>query len=283
MLHQNHGRGYRQTLFIPNCPPSDGNGLHVSVLGRLRGNGAFDLHQVSMRYSYHVVQSGRGHVTINGLTSTVTAGDSFVFYPQDHVHYVEDVKQPWRYTWFGIEGEQTRAQLDRLGCGEQRVHFQIANPRFWQLCDALELAFTQPSHGQLEATAAAWNLLHSLDVQQHQPQIIDPIVALASIVESGYDRGLRVEELAADLGMDRSTLFRRFRAKYGCAPQQWLMRIRLDRAYALLRKGDMTVAQVAERCGFSDARGFSRAFHGAYQQPPGAVRRGESPVSETTA
>lgn len=281
MLHKQINRGYRQTLYLPGCPPADESVLHVDVFGRLRGTGHFDLHQVPSRYCLHVVQSGRGEVAYDGVRHPVGPGDTFCFYPGDQIHYREDPRAPWRYTWFGLRGAAAPLRLDALGYGRDRVrHGVVTGPQLWQRFDAIEAAFTTEQHGPCWASAAAWELLDLLHAPYATTAARDPVAALARIVEAGYDRGLRIEDLAGDLGIDRSTLFRRFRASYGCSPREWLMQVRLDRARDLLLRGESTVAEVAGRSGFSDARGFTRAFSQRFGATPGAIRRQRKP-SET--
>lgn len=274
MLHRQIHRGYRQTLFLPGCAPTPDTVVHVDVLGRLRGTGHFDLHQVSARHVVHVVQSGRGEVTYDDVRYEVSAGDVFCFYPGDRIHYREERRDPWRYTWFGLLGPIAGARLEALGFSVCRVrHAAVRGPQMWQRFDAIEAAFTTERHGPCWASAVAWELLDLLHDHDGAVSVRDPVAALARIVEAGYDRGVRIEDLARDLGIDRSTLFRRFRASYGCSPRQWLMQVRLERARDLLLRGELTVADVANRSGFHDARGFARAFHARYGSPPGALRR----------
>ncbi len=155
----------------------------------------------------------------------------------------------------------------------QSRHAAVRGPQVWQRFDVIEAAFATEQHGPCWASAIAWELLDLLHDHEGAVAARDPVAALAAIVESGYDRGVCIEDLARDLGIDRSTLFRRFRATYGCSPREWLMQVRLERARDLLLRGELTVAEVASRSGFHDARGFARAFHVRYGSTPGVLRR----------
>ncbi len=273
MLHQQIHRGYRQTLYLPAVEAPPESVLHVKVLGRLKGTGHFDLHQIASQCSLHVVQSGQGEVSFNGVRHAVRGGDAFCFYPGDHIHYREDPQSPWRYTWIGLAGSAALPRLNAVGFNDRRVHqAAITSPEFWQWADATEASLTSERHGANFLCAAAWQVLDLFEDQRVTVHARDPVAALARIVESGYDRGLRIEDLARDIGVDRSTLFRRFREAYGCSPRDWLLRVRLDRARDLLLRGELTVAEVATRCDFSDARGFTRAFTARFDTSPGQMR-----------
>jgi len=217
----------------------------------------------------HVIQAGQGWVSINGVLAKLGAGDAFGFYPGDTIHYREDPQDPWRYIWWGLAGSMAKQRCDELGYGRQRLQSKVATPSLWRLLDEIEAALLRGGHGSARSVAAAWSLCAEMEGASNHHETADPIRAIASIVESGYDRGLRIEELARDLGMDRSTLFRRFRDRYGCSPKSWLQGLRLDRAKALLTSGDLTVAEVGRRCGFEDARNFTRAYVARFGGTPG--------------
>lgn len=85
--------------------------------------------------------------------------------------------------------------------------------------------------------------------------------------------GIAVTELARRCGVDRSSLARQFRRVQGCSPSTYVARVRLAHAAALLA-GGMKVAEVAARCGYSDAFSFStsKAFRRMFGVPPSRWR-----------
>lgn len=80
-------------------------------------------------------------------------------------------------------------------------------------------------------------------------------------------------ELAADLGMSRSSLGRMFAAELETTPSGEFMRQRIARAKALLSAADEPMKAVAARCGFCDGAHFANAFRRATGLTPLAYRR----------
>lgn len=74
------------------------------------------------------------------------------------------------------------------------------------------------------------------------------------------NHALTVEKLAARAFVSPANFRRRFGARYGCSPKQYLDRLRMTYAKNLLQAGYYSAAEVAERCGFSDAGYFCTAF-----------------------
>ncbi len=78
--------------------------------------------------------------------------------------------------------------------------------------------------------------------------------------------------LAAEIGVSRSTLSRRFPAVVGEAPGAYLTRWRMDLAALRLRDTDDALETVARSVGYTSVYAFSRAFSRARSQPPGRYR-----------
>ena len=84
--------------------------------------------------------------------------------------------------------------------------------------------------------------------------------------------GLSMEALYRHLAMSHTQVHRKLLALTGRTPLQWLRELRLQRAQQLLQEGRLTVGEIADRCGFSDAAYFSRVFARAFGVPPSAWR-----------
>lgn len=67
-------------------------------------------------------------------------------------------------------------------------------------------------------------------------------------------------ELASECGVTPEHFSRAFRIRFGVSPQQFRVRARLDRARFLLAESGLSVAEVAERLGYSDPFSFSKQY-----------------------
>jgi AraC-like DNA-binding protein len=81
-----------------------------------------------------------------------------------------------------------------------------------------------------------------------------------------------VADLAASVGVSRSTLTRRFRDRVGEAPMRYLAAWRLALAAEQLRTSDALLEIMAHRVGYADGFALSRAFTRAYGVSPSAYR-----------
>lgn len=85
--------------------------------------------------------------------------------------------------------------------------------------------------------------------------------------------GLTVEEVCRKLALSRSTLQRRFRALLGRTVHDEIVRVRLERARELLAETDMSIARIAERCGFGHQEYLGAVFRARLGQTPAGYRR----------
>ncbi|GAA4894669.1 helix-turn-helix transcriptional regulator [Stackebrandtia albiflava] len=92
-------------------------------------------------------------------------------------------------------------------------------------------------------------------------------------IDRDYAAPLDVEALARGVHMSAGHLSREFRNAYGESPYSYLMTRRIERAMALLRKGDMTVTETCFAVGCSSLGTFSTRFTELVGISPGAYRR----------
>lgn len=87
------------------------------------------------------------------------------------------------------------------------------------------------------------------------------------------DRPLSVEELAVQAHMSPRTFARRFRAVTGTTPLHWLLTQRVMAAQRLLETSELSVEEVARRCGFGSAPSLRLHFGRVVATTPQAYRR----------
>jgi AraC-like DNA-binding protein/predicted enzyme related to lactoylglutathione lyase len=92
-------------------------------------------------------------------------------------------------------------------------------------------------------------------------------------IDREYAQPLDVEALARGAHMSAGHLSREFRLAYGESPYGYLMTRRIERAMALLRRGDLSVTEVCFAVGCSSLGTFSTRFSELVGVPPSVYRR----------
>ncbi len=92
-------------------------------------------------------------------------------------------------------------------------------------------------------------------------------------IDREYAQPLDVQTLARDAHMSAGHLSREFRLAYGEPPYGYLMTRRVERAMALLRRGDLNVTEVCFAVGCSSPGTFSTRFSELVGMPPSVYRQ----------
>src|SRR5438309_8021215 len=92
-------------------------------------------------------------------------------------------------------------------------------------------------------------------------------------IDREYAQPLDVEALARDAHMSAGHLSRQFRLAYRESPYSYLMTRRVERAMALLRRGDLSVTEVCFEVGCASLGTFTTRFTELVGMPPGTYRR----------
>jgi AraC-like DNA-binding protein len=127
-------------------------------------------------------------------------------------------------------------------------------PRLAHLrCDTSAVAFVPPARHLLRAKDAA---------------------------DSRYFEPLGVEDLARAAGLSRAHFSREFRRAFGESPHAYLLTRRLERAAALLRTTDRSVADICFSVGLQSVGSFTTSFTRTYGVSPTAYRAAFPPAAQ---
>ncbi|HWV85635.1 MAG TPA: helix-turn-helix transcriptional regulator [Capillimicrobium sp.] len=99
------------------------------------------------------------------------------------------------------------------------------------------------------------------------------------LADARYFEPLRVDDLAAAAGLSRAHFSREFRRAFGEPPHRYLLTRRLERAAALLRTTDRSVADVCLSVGLTSVGSFTSSFTRAYGCSPTAYRARHPPAA----
>ena len=99
------------------------------------------------------------------------------------------------------------------------------------------------------------------------------------LADARYAEPLEVEDLARAAGLSKAHFSREFRRTFGESPYVYLMTRRLERAAALLRTTDYSVAEICLEVGLQGVGSFTTSFKRMYGMTPTAYRAAYPPAS----
>ena len=100
------------------------------------------------------------------------------------------------------------------------------------------------------------------------------------LADARYAEPLGVDDLARAAGLSKAHFSRAFRAAFGESPHAYLLTRRLERAAALLRTTDRSVADVCLSVGLQSIGSFTTSFTRTYGKSPLAYREAFPPAAD---
>lgn len=95
------------------------------------------------------------------------------------------------------------------------------------------------------------------------------MIAVKEHVEKNLDNPeFNVDMLCMSVNMSRSSFYNKLKALTDCSPSDYIRSIRLQHASQLLQKGEYSIAEVAEKTGFCDAKYFREVFKKHFKVSP---------------
>ncbi len=99
------------------------------------------------------------------------------------------------------------------------------------------------------------------------------------LADARYAERLDVDEMAAAAGLSRAHFSREFRRAFGTSPHAYLLTRRLERAAALLRTTDRSVAEVCMDVGLQSVGSFTTSFKRTFGRTPAEYRAAHPPAA----
>ncbi len=220
-------------------------------------------------YIVHVILSGKGYYTLNGMTHPLEAGQGFLICPGQIVHYEADSKQPWTYSWVGFHGLKAENILKKAGLGQQNPIFRFGKAEYLtKSLNDMIVAARDENTSELMLTGYLFLFLaHLLQNQKSRSTMTDKafntdryVSKAIEYIEKNFAGPLTVEALAKTLKIDRSYLSTLFSRHLGVSPRQFIIDYRMDKACALLQNEQLSVGDVARSVGYEDPLQFSKTF-----------------------
>lgn len=114
---------------------------------------------------------------------------------------------------------------------------------------------------------------HIIERAQVEPQSDAMIKKVMEFVEKHIDNAdIDIDQMAQYAAVSRSQLNHKLKQLMGVTPSEMIREARIKRACMLLRESNLTVNEIAYRCGFSDPKYFSKCFKASKGCSPTAFR-----------
>ena len=201
--------------------------------------------------------------------------------PNQLIHYYADHSTPWEYMWIEFDGMKAREYLMEAGLTRssliyhpsseegrtemfRHLRYLVDHPG---LLPAEVMGYTYLFFGALIRSSRNARKLPKNNIQDFYVQ------STVDFIESFYMNEISVEDMAANLGLNRSYFSKIFKKATQKSPQDFLIQYRINKACELLRSTSMPIVQIAHLVGYNNQFHFTRAFKNLMNLPPQEWRK----------
>ena len=275
-------QAYRWRLFTPDGSPAvSSSGLAVLPDAALGDAGAGGIALVVSSYGYRDLDGPATRRALRRIAAKselvvgldtgawLMAAAGLLDRRRATIHW--DVLDSFAETFLAVDAVKARfvTDGDRLTCGGATTAFELV----------LDLIGAQQGESLRLDVAALF--MHELGAgpsfqRLRARRLSDKsrtTVRAITLMQERVEQPLAIAEIARTLGCTQKHLERRFGAEFGAAPAVVYRHLRLAAARRLVENSDLPIAEVALRCGYSNASAMTRAFTLEFGANPRALRR----------
>jgi AraC-like DNA-binding protein len=238
---------------------------------RYRGNESYVIFQAG--------SSGEGCFEWKGQCHRVPAGHAFIaIVPENSCYYFPSgAAVPWEFSWINFRGRQGVELWSWLRDAYGPViPFPRKSPAMAQLQHMLRQTTGNKTVDEYQMSSDAHQFFMAVAAQlQASRAVRSPVQEVVQWIQRQPARPLAVKELADRAGMSREHFTRLFTREMGLGPAAYRRRRQLQYAADWLLRSELSVGDIAARCGFVDGRQLTKRFRHHFGLPPLEYRQRE--------
>ena len=239
--------------------------------GLKRGNKEFCFWQYTLR--------GKGALRYKDKTYEVNPGEAMLLtVPDDHCYYFSGDTKEWEFIFVTMYGREVMRLFDEVrrqtGVIAPFKKYSLPVKKAHALCRKAEQGQV---YSQYAASSAAYDFMMSLldyvkpaeSSTGGQPEFIKRVYDYCL---SNIDKNVSVNDMAKCAGYSRFHFSRLFKDHMGVSPHYFMNELRIRLAVRLLQTEQLSVKEIAARCGFEDVSYFCKTFRKFQKVSPNEFR-----------
>ena len=233
-------------------------------------NHFFTGNNVRKEYVIHYILKGKGvFASANHAAVTLHAGDLFILPKNVPCFYKADEQEPWSYFWIGLSGIKIQTMLSGSILASKHYLRHVEDTHF---LNCLEKLFDAVHHNnsltdKLLIESLIYQIFYHLNLEfpaekkrEHNTSTQQLEKAVAFLNDNYGDHECTIKFMCQKLNLSRTYIYNLFKEGFSLSPQQYLVKMRMEEAKALIKNENSTIQQISNSVGYTDEFTFSKAF-----------------------
>ncbi len=211
------------------------------------------------------IAKGEFEVMLAGRTERVGTGDTFLVAPNVHHQFISESGGELLYVGISLHTDASAVYRDFIRWNDSSL-----TELFRQTCSLTEKkgvdALRKSVKGLMPALCSVVLSLHPKGYEETADALSQKIMNYLSL---HLGENITMKEIADALYMNPHYLGEYFKKKNGISIKNYLLQLRMQKAFAMLKEGKQSVSQIAKSVGFDTVQYFSTKFKEYYGASPG--------------
>lgn len=237
--------------------------------------------RIHEEYVIFIVLSGKYLFKENDKSMEVGKGNAILVRPGQSLKCENVEMEQGTFLWFGITGNSIENIVKQIGFSNNSV-IKLSNTDEIdeKIMELLQCKSNSLSN-ELKRQSCFYSLL-ALLIEKSEFEVKEDRIEKAEslyvnqaveIIMENCDKKIKVNDIAKQIGINRSYLTNLFKKEMGISPQNFIIEYRLERAAQLLKETNRSMVDVALEVGYNDSLAFSKAFKQKYGMSPSKYRK----------
>lgn len=231
-------------------------------------------------YIFFYCASGQGWIEMGNGERFIVTEQSIAFIPADTPHaYGADESNPWSIYWFHLKGTQVDELMESFGSYNGPLQLALSDADkilelFHQCFDLLSVKAYSVAH-QIHISHTMRYMLSFIGLiprRKQEEKTLAYIEQAIIYMQERLESTLTLESLVAFTNISKQHLNHLFKQSTGCAPIDYYLRLKMQRACQLLDLTDKSIKEISLSIGLSDPYYFSRLFKKIIGSSPSEYR-----------
>ncbi|MCM3629852.1 helix-turn-helix domain-containing protein [Paenibacillus glycanilyticus] len=220
-------------------------------------------------YALHFIMGGKGTLETRNKRFPITAGNSFMIFPQTEIYYYPDPEDPWEYVWIEFKGEEAERLVAMIGLEPDNPVVPRCPADLKPYFPVVPGADARPFEKMRVEAQLRLLLSYYLEFYPRETNPINYVRLAKEYIMINYWRTtLAVTDIVNAVNLERSYLFRLFKEAVGISVSGYVTAYRIERARELMESSDLSIKSIACSVGYKDPLYFSKAFKKATSYTP---------------
>lgn len=215
-------------------------------------------------YILHFIIEGKGKLLVGNQKYDLAKGDCFLIPPGITTYYEADLEDPYTYHWIGFGGLEAKELLEKTGFlkNDNYVITPLDYDTIYERFMIIQNIVPKKGVTRYMLLSNLYLLFSELmyEGSNEMEELKDYVDLAIKYMNTNYSRKITIHDVTQTIGIERTYFYRLFQKNMHISPQDYLIKIRIEKAKLLLCNTSKSIKDIAISVGYENYGSFIKIF-----------------------